>query len=139
MAQVTTMQIFRLYADNEGVIHWDAPDGNTYQLNPAKAIPGEWLIVEDREAKPVMAYIAHPGVPHLRGDDSALVLSIEGACSLACTLLHAGDDNANRIYYFATDEHNDNILQRPAFILRASGIEGSPIKPWSTFQILSVR
>jgi hypothetical protein len=115
-----------------GVIYWDAPDGTTYGLDPADAVPYQWITVKDADGKPVMAYYTKPGV------DSILVVSLDGANSLAATLLHAEDDTARRVYYFATDAGNTNVLNRPAFILRAQGFEDSPIEVNANFYVMCV-
>jgi hypothetical protein len=119
MAAVHEMQTFALTSDEHGVITWNAPDGERYELDPALASTDHWLLVEDRAGQPVMGYLTRPG------EDGTLLLSLEGACSLAATLLHDGDDHPRKLYW-ATDEGNDNRLQRPAFILRAQDVEGSP-------------
>lgn len=101
-------------------------------MNPVDAKPCEWLTVNDDDGKPVMALYTKPGI------DAILEVSIDGANSVAATLLHAEDDNARRVYYCATDLGNTTVLQRPAFKLRAQGFEDSPIEINANFYVMCV-
>ncbi len=126
------IEMFYLRSDPLGRITWVAPDGNSYTLDPANAQPFQWLIVNDDAGKPVMGFYKKPNV------DAILVVSIDGAKSIAATLLHAEDDTARRVYYFATDAGNTNALNRPAFVLRAQGFEDSPLEVNANFFVMCV-
>ena len=126
------IQMYYLSRHYTGAIYWHAPDGTIYGLNPADAKPYQWLRVNDDDGKPVMALYTKPGV------DAILEVSIDGANSVAATLLHAEDDNARRVYYCATDLGNTTVLQRPAFKLRAQGFEDSPIEVNTNFYVMCV-
>ncbi len=128
----TPIEMFYLRRHPTGLIIWEAPDGNTYQLDPAAAQPYQWLLVNDANGRPVMGLYTKPNV------DAILVVSIDGAKSIAATLLHAEDDTARRVYYFATDAGNTNALNRPAFVLRAQGFEDSPIEVNANFFVMCV-
>lgn len=130
--QVTSMETFALKGGDDSTVQWAAPDGKVYSLDPAKAEPGKWLLVNDTQGKPVMGLLTQPG------KDGLLILSMEGAKSLAATLLHDEDDTP-RQYYFATDGGNtDNPLKRWAFKLSAVGVKGSPVWRNAVFKILCV-
>jgi hypothetical protein len=129
MGKPASVETYAVSADEQGVVRYEAPDGQAYELDPELGAPGRWLIVEDRTGRPVMGYLTRPG------EDGTLLLSLDGACSLAATLLHDGDDFP-RSYACATDEGNENELGRPAFILRAAGVEGCPVAPWAGFRLL---
>ena len=70
------IQMYYLRRHNNGTIYWDAPDGNTYGINPADAKPYQWLIVNDVNGKPVMAFYTKPNI------DAILEVSIDGANSV---------------------------------------------------------
>ncbi len=126
------IEMFNLRSDPNGRITWVAPDGNPYTLDPANAQPFQWLLVNDNNGKPVMGLYKKPNV------DAILVVSLEGAKSIAATLLHAEDDTARRVYYFATDAGNTNALNRSAFVLRAQGFEDSPLEVNANFFVMCV-
>jgi hypothetical protein len=129
MANPARVETYAVSADERGVVRYEAPDGGTYELDPGLAASGRWLTVEDQTGRPVMGYLSRPG------ENGTLLLSLEGACSLAATLLHDGDDLPRR-YVYATDEGNENELGRPAFILRAENVEGCPVARWAGFRVL---
>ncbi len=126
------IQMYYLRRHPSGTIYWHAPDGKIYGLDPADAKPYQWLTVDDDNGKPVMALYTKPGI------DAILEVSLDGANSVAATLLHAEDDNARRVYYCATDLGNTTVLQRPAFKLRAQGFEDSPIEVNANFYVMCV-
>ena len=126
------IQMYYLSRHPSGVIYWHAPDGNKYGLDPADAQPYQWLLVHDANGEPVMGLYTKPGI------DAILELSIDGANSIAATLLHAEDDNARRVYYCATDAGNTTVLKRPAFKIRAQGFADSPIEVNANFYVMTV-
>ncbi|MHC5210560.1 MAG: hypothetical protein ACYTG2_07575 [Planctomycetota bacterium] len=131
MAKPSRVETYAFSANEDGVIRYEAPDGQAYELDPDLASPGHWLLVEDEAGRPVMGFLTKPG------ENGTLLLSLEGACSLAATLMHDGDDFPRR-YVYATDEGNENELGRPAFVLRAENVEGCPVARWAGFRLLCV-
>jgi hypothetical protein len=129
MPKSSRVETYAFSADEDGVVRYEPPGGRTYELDPRLAAPGRWLLIEDQTGRPVMGYRTQPG------ENGTLLLSLDGACSLAATLLHEGDDFPRR-YQYATDEGNENQLGRPAFILRAENVEGCPVAPWAGFRVL---
>ena len=155
MTKQLCLALYSLRTDGNGVISWNAPDGKIYQLDPRGAPLAQWIYVNDTNGKPVMAYMSNPptqGVGYtvgLRGKsqpfkenpvtgDGVLVLSIDKAPGFSATLLCEENDVADRQYYYATDGGNHNPLERPAFILRAAGIKGSPLKQYAGFRVLII-
>ncbi len=124
------IETYRLYGTNDSLIVWEAPDGMRYFLDPVNAPVDVYSFVRDGNGQKVMAY--KPSST----EDGELVLSLEGAVSIACTLLHDEDD-VPRKYYFATDA-NQNPLDRPAFILRTEGLKNSPVLRNSQFRVMCV-
>lgn len=124
--------IYTLSSDGKGVITWSGYPHGPLKLDPSKAKPGEWLIVNNGGDEPAMAYKFD------NEEDSILELWLDEGSRTACTLFHSEDDYPDRVYYFATDMGNDerNILRRPAFILRALGRKNSPIGTWKSFHVL---
>lgn len=129
-----TVELYSLSQDGSGVITWKGPDGDTHSLdvnNPAG--PGEYTIENDSNGKPVMAYKVGQG-----GDDGELVVSLEGAPSLAATLLHNEDDFPAK-YYYATDTGNSrNPLGRWSFRIKTEGRKNSPFENWANFNVMVV-
>ncbi len=151
-----SIALYSLSADSKGVISWRAPDGNVYRLDPKDAPTGQWKYTDDMYGNHVMAYMAEPpttGVGYPYGikyfeenpsGDGVLVVTLKGAPGISATLLHGGDDIADRRYYYSTDGGNNNPLDivcenHPAFILRAVGVKGSPVKPYANFRVMVVR
>lgn len=141
-------ETFRLKR-GKSTIEWHGPD-DIYSLNPDDAPEGEWYMpvtAKDSAKIPKMAFIKNPGNKYFGSKtDSVLILSLEGACSRAATLLHDGDDEADREYYFATDSGNqthDKIKEWPvdqwAFILRSPSNVDSPVKHMSDFHVVCFR
>jgi len=154
-----TIATYTLSADANGIITWNAPDGNAYTLNPQGALAGQWKYTKDANGNKKIAYmpkppttpggygttpdILHPYPEEKPSGDGVLVISLAGAPGWAATLLHYEDDIADRQYYFASDTSNhplvkDANIEHPAFILRAKGIAESPLKPYSGFQVLVI-
>ena len=133
MSQYFDIQDFNLWADgSDAVVRWQAPDGETYQLDPSQAEPGIWLVTTDRQGRPVMALLTEPG------SDGTLVVSLDGAITNRALLVHHEDDFPQK-YYYATDAGNNNVLARRAFVLRAEGIAGSPVKRSAGLRVLCLR
>lgn len=131
--QVKSMEWFELRADEHGIIHWFAPDGKTYQLNPDNpAEPDKWLLTHNTQGKPVM------GLKVSANKDAVLIVSLEGAKGHATTLLHYEDD-VPRQYYLATDGGNsDNPLNCWAFKLSTVGFKKSPVPAHAILRVLCV-
>lgn len=127
-----TIETYRLYGTLDNLIVWEAPDGMRYFLDPANAPIDKYSFVRDGNGKKVMAY-----KPSSTGDGE-LVVSLEGAVSIACTLLHYEDDFPRK-HYFATDSGGNNPLERPAFILRAEGINNNPVPRAASFRVMCVK
>ena len=133
MSQYYDLQDFNLWSEGtDAIVNWNSPEGGTYRLDPAEAVPGEWLVVNDDAGLPVMAFLHEPG------SDGTLVLSIDGAITNRALLVHHEDDFPRK-YYYATDAGNNNELGRRAFILRAEGIEGSPVARNAGLRVLCLR
>ena len=118
------------------IVKWlgpnSGPDG--YTLDVSSSIPDSWVYAYDSERKPVMAF-----KPGGSGEDGTLLLSIDGAPSLIATLLHAEDDEPRK-YYFATDgNHVENVLKRPAFILKCEGYSDCPVQEQAQFFVMIVK
>jgi len=129
-------QFLRLRSNGSGKVTFDAADGKSYILDPNQASGSSWhFVYETNSQKAVMAF--RRGSP-FTDNDGELVISIDGAISGIATLLHHEDDYPRK-YYFATDGYNNNPLNRQAFILRADGINGCPVQPWVTLQIMLVK
>lgn len=124
---------YPLKADGNGTITYVAPDGQIYILDPTTA--GDTWIFEREQGtgKPVIGF--RKGTSDR---DAELLLSLDGASSLAATLLHDEDDHP-RHYIFATDQGKNNALKRPAFILRQPGAKKSPLEKWAAFRILVIQ
>ncbi|MGK7952525.1 MAG: hypothetical protein AB4368_27990 [Xenococcaceae cyanobacterium] len=127
-----TIETYKVSRGEDGLIVWEAPDGMRYFLDPANAPIDKYSFVRDGNGKKVMAY-----KPSSTGDGE-LVVSLEGAVSIACTLLHDEDD-VPRKYYFATDARNNNPLERPAFILRAEGLSNSPVQRFALLRVMCLQ
>ena len=133
MSQYYDLQDFRLWVEGTNqVVHWEAPDLDIYQLDPTQAVPGEWLVTSNREGQPIMAFLSEPG------SDGTLVLSLEGAITNRAILVHHEDDFPRK-YYYSTDAGNNNVLEQRAFVLRAEGVEGSPIARNAGLRVLCLR
>lgn len=89
-------------------------------------------MVFDTKGIPVIAY------RYSGKSDGELVVSLEGANSIAATLLH-NEDDVPRKYYYATDGKNNTELKRPAFILKAEGISRCPVQKCCGLKIMTVR
>lgn len=126
--------MYSLSAGGDGEVTYTAPDGKKYTLDPSTAGTGWIFEREQNSGKPVIAF--RRGRNGLEGE---LQVSLDGAPSLSATLLHSEDD-VPREYYFATDIGNgrNNVLDRPAFILRLKGYTGCPVRKWAGFRIMVV-
>ena len=133
------------------VVFWECPDGVTYKLASQRAVPGQWLRVNDAGGLPVMALLlGDPNSPYWWLRDGRLALSLHplrltGEHSLAATLLHDGDDQPYK-QYFSTEEGNDpevsgplSEARRPAFVLQTEGVEGCPIHEAQRFRVMIAR
>lgn len=129
-----TFKFFKLSSDGSGKVTYKSPDGNNYILDPSTG-GASWIFVYDTSANPVMAYRKGNSTTDFDGE---LVVSLDGAGSIMATLLH-NEDDFPRKYYYATDGHNNNPLNRPAFILRSDGIAGCPVQKWSHLVIMTVK
>ena len=136
-AKDSRINLYTLGADANGIIRWSAPDGNNYYLDPRSARPGVWAIVRDTDGNERLGYY------HGGSSDSKLVLSLEGANSIASTLLHSEDDVADVVYYLSTDGGNNNPIDPQktdnCLILRAKGVRGAPVKAYRGFKVMTVR
>lgn len=131
------IELYQLRRGGDDLVKWTAPDGNTYTINVSNPPnpPNQWAITYDANQKPVMAYS-----PDALGSDGTLVVSLDGAGSLAATLLHEEDDTPRK-YYFATDTGNTTSttpLGRWSFILRTEGLSDSPVVRWANFKVMVV-
>lgn len=132
------IKTFYLRSDATGKIKFNAPDGETYTLDPLTA-GNDWIYEnEQNSGKPVIAF--------RKGNDSRdgeIVVSLEGAPSISATLLHHEDDTP-RNYIYATDGGNPGIPEfdkhkRPCFRLRLQGHKGSPLLNYVGFRIMVVK
>lgn len=144
-----------------GTYRLDLLDNNGNSILEGVANGGKWYVERDPNSnKPQIALLVRPRPEddisaqygHERKSDAALILCLQGACSLTASLSHLEDDVADRIYYYATDEGNDVhqalnewpgqeieegvFEQHWAFILRAMDINDCPIKRNSSFDII---
>lgn len=129
------------------VVFWDCPDGVTYELDPKKAVPGQWLRVDDANGLPVMAFLkGDPNNSTWWRRDGRLAVSLHPLKDTwAATLLHDEDDSPWK-QYFATDGGNTKTAsgpiaeaRRPAFVLQTEGVEGCPIHEAQRFRVMIVR
>lgn len=70
------------------------------------------------------------------GVDSILAFNIQGAPSIACTLLHEEDDRPgrNRGIYFSTDAGNQSPFGTWTGFISREGVEGVPISPTTGYR-----
>lgn len=146
--------LYRLMRDTPpprgtGRVRWDCPDGVTYELDPEKAVAGQWLRVDDANGLPVMALLkGDPNSPYWWLRDGRLAVSLHPLkLPLPATLLHDEDDQG-RMNYFSTDGGNTRSaigplaeprVRRPAFILQTQGEKGCPIITDQGFRVMIVR
>lgn len=148
----------KVFGEKADFVLWDCPDGVTYELNPKKAVAGQWLRVDDANGLPVMALLkGDPNSPYWFLRDARLAVSLHplklrGEHSLAATLLHDGDDQPYK-QYFSTEEGYDpqisgplsedkahgDAAHRPAFVLQTEGVEDCPIIGAQRFRVMIVR
>ncbi len=117
----TITELYTLWADKNGMVWWNCPDGYRYGL-----MPRDGAMTFDIKGKPVMYY-----------NKGVLEVSLDGAISYSATLLHLDDDIPRKLYY-ATDGGNFTKLKRLAFILRAQGIKGCPVQKNAQYQVMVV-
>ena len=123
-----TINLYSLSRTDNRFVKWNAPAGHSYFID----VSGNDTVTLDVNGQPVMAYEKGKN-----GGDGKLVVSLDGAPSISATLLHSEDDKPRK-YYFATDGWNNNPLNRPAFILQAEGLKGSPVESWARLVVMVV-
>jgi hypothetical protein len=133
--------LYRLHRERDRWVKWEGPDGVTHQLDALNHPPlGQWAFVYDADNRPVMAW-RQPFIIQTMAPptflDAELVVSLDGAPSLAATLLHDDDDWPKK-YYFATDGGNGNPLGRWAFKLLVEGVSDMPVATWVNLRVMVV-
>ena len=151
MNGIEAYRLKRYPGKKKDIIEWYAPelqnsdpDHFTLSVKIADMNPGQWYTATPQNTGITkIALIKQPGNQYFgSADDAVLVVSLKDACSRAAVLFHEGDDQADRIYYYATDSGNqthDKVPNWPedqwAFILRASGQSDCPIDHYRDFLI----
>ncbi len=131
------INLYYLATRSDGVIQWNAPDGNKYFINPTTAISGKWSYDYDNSGKKVMAYL-HDGK-----QDAKLQLSLKGANSIISTLMHSEDDSAHEPIYIAVDmgnESSNKLNPYPALTIRSLNRvdDKAPLRPGGAWYVMTV-
>jgi hypothetical protein len=130
-APINQMSLFRAA---DGWVHWAAPDGFVYSLNPASVREGTWGVVRDTAGKAVLAYLWRDGM------DSFLAVSIDGANSGSAGIA-AKAFAPSRVLYFGVAGPGDlyNPLGRPGVVIRSTGIESdAPLLRGERLEVVTI-
>jgi hypothetical protein len=118
-------ETYTVWGRPDGEIGYSAPSGISAFLQPSACTPDQWCCSPGFE----ICYYDFSG-----NQEDELQLTLEGARSLACTLLHFEDDVANRLY-MGTDADTCHSGE-PCLKLREVGSTGPPVDPYEGFKII---
>ena len=127
------VELYTLSANGNNLVSWNAPDGFTYSLSYSNLLPNVWYCTNDVNGNPAICYKKFSN-----GADAILWLTLKGANSISCTLLHREDDTATHTY-IGTDGGNNSPIGTWSFALRRHRAPIRPVANWAAYQVMCVR
>jgi hypothetical protein len=122
----TGYEKFHLWKKDDGFVRYITPSGTKAGLQVTACVQDTWCCTGGYE----ICYYNYSS-----SADDELQLTLSGAHSIACTLLHDEDDTARK-QYFATDSGNDCVSSEKCFKLREEGNQTAPVRAWGGFYII---